>query len=462
MAPLKAVLMLSDGLSAVALFVIALNVRLDLLDGTWAPARIRPIELAVAYGLLWVGTLWLVGFYRLRTHWTLRAEMAGVLRATAMVVAVSLGALYLFDLTHVSRLFLVMLFASQPLVTIALRVLLREMLNALRGRGRIRREILIIGAGPEAEFFANSVEDNRELGLHVMGHLRGPGESRAAVSRNVIGGIDSIEDVLHHHVVDEVAVCLSPADWEFVQPATRICEEEGKIVRLSIRPLGGLLSGGIFEDVGGMPVVTYLYGPDRFIGLAMKRVFDIVVSTAGIILLSPMLLAVAAYIFLLAGRPVFFRQERVGLHGRLFGCLKFRTMTPDAERQYPELAALSDIKGPAFKMKNDPRVVPALRWLRRAFVDELPQLWNVLRGDMSIVGPRPAPVREVDLYDVWHRRRLSMRPGLTGLWQVSEPRISDFDRRVTIDLDYIDRWSLWMDVKILLRTIPAVVAQNGH
>lgn len=462
MAPLKAGLMLSDGLSAVLLFWALLNVRLNLLEGSWAPSSIRPIELAFAYAALWVSTLWFVGYYRLRTHWTLRAEVESVLRATVMVVAVSFGVLYVFNLTNVSRLFLGMLFVVQPLVTIALRVALRQVLDRLRSAGRIRREILIIGAGPEAEAFADEIDRNRSLGLHVLGHLRGPREDAAAVSRRVIGGIDDIQHVLHHNVVDEVAICLSPSDWAYVEPATRICEEEGKIVRLSIRPLGGLLSGGTFEEVGGLPVVTFLYGPDRFIGLTLKRLFDIVVSAASLILLSPLLLAIAAYIWIADGRPIFFRQGRIGLHGRAFGCLKFRTMVRDAEQRYPEIAALSDIKGAAFKMRNDPRVVPALHWLRRLFLDELPQLWNVLRGEMSIVGPRPAPAREVDMYDVWHRRRLSMRPGLTGLWQVSDRRFGDFDRRVRIDLDYIDRWSLWMDVKILLRTIPAVVAQSGH
>jgi lipopolysaccharide/colanic/teichoic acid biosynthesis glycosyltransferase len=214
--------------------------------------------------------------------------------------------------------------------------------------------------------------------------------------------------------------------------------------------------------VGGLPIVTFLYGPNRFVPLALKRLFDVIVSGAALILLSPVLLALAGYVQLLDGRPVFFDQQRVGLHGRLFTCLKFRTMVRDAEQRFPEIAEQSDIDGAAFKMADDPRILGRARWLRRTGLDELPQLWNVLRGEMSIVGPRPAPAREVDRYSVWHRRRLSMRPGLTGLWQVSDSRYADFDRRVMMDLDYIDRWSLWMDFKILLRTIPAVVSQNGH
>jgi lipopolysaccharide/colanic/teichoic acid biosynthesis glycosyltransferase len=223
-----------------------------------------------------------------------------------------------------------------------------------------------------------------------------------------------------------------------------------------------LLSGGTFEEVGGLPIVTFLYGPDRFVSLALKRLLDILVSGAGLVLLSPVLAALAAYVALIDGRPVLFHQQRVGLHGRIFNCVKFRTMVRDAEQLFPQIAEMSDIRGAAFKMADDPRVIPAARWLRRTGLDELPQLWNVLRGEMSVVGPRPAPAREVDKYSVWHRRRLSMRPGLTGLWQVSNQRYSDFDERVSVDLDYIDSWTLWMDIKILLRTIPAVIMQNGR
>ena len=454
--------MLGDGISAVILFLLLLSFRLDVLDGTWSLQRVRPVELAVGYASLWVVALWFMGLYRLRTHWTLRGEVISVLRATALVFGAFMAVLYLFDLGNVSRLFVGMLLLAQPAVTVLSRGVLRTLLERLRTSGRLGREMLVIGAGPDAEVFANTVEGHPELGLRVMGHLRGPHDATTDVSRPVIGGIDNIEDVLHSNVVDEVAVCLSPADWEYVEPATRICEEEGRIVRVSIQPLGGLLTGGMFEQVVGVPIVTFLYGPDRVIGMALKRLFDIVVSGAALIFLSPLMLAVAVYIRLTDGRPVLFGQQRVGLHGRLFTCLKFRTMVPDAEQRFPEIAHLSDMDGPAFKMTDDPRITPAGGRLRRTSLDELPQLWNVLRGDMSIVGPRPAPPREVDLYSVWHRRRLSMRPGLTGLWQISARSDPDFDRRVTLDLDYIDRWSLWMDLKILVRTIPVVVAQNGR
>ena len=462
MAPLKAALMLSDGISAVVLFLLVVALRVDVLDGTWSLARVKPLELAVAYGVMWVAALWFMGLYRLRTHWTLRSELVDIVRAVALLLVVSLAVLYLFNLTNVSRLVLAILVVAQPAVTITSRVVLRVVLERARTAGRLRRELLIVGAGPEAQLFADMVARHAELGLHVSGHLRAPSETRPSVTRPVIGAIDDIERILRTQVVDEVAVCLSPADWSYIEPVSRMCEEQGKIVRVSIRSLGGVLSGGHFEEVGEFPIVSFVYGPDRFLSMALKRAFDVLVSAFLVVVLSPLLLAIALAIRLIDGPPILFRQQRVGLHGRIFTCLKFRTMVPDAEERYAEFEHLNEIRGAAFKIFDDPRVTRTGRFLRAMSLDELPQLWNVLRGDMSIVGPRPAPPREVAKYSLWHRRRLSMRPGLTGLWQVSARNEVDFDRRVSLDLDYIDRWSLWMDLKIVLKTIPAVVAQQGR
>jgi exopolysaccharide biosynthesis polyprenyl glycosylphosphotransferase len=464
MTALKVALMLTDAVTAVVLFLLVVAFRFHVLEptATWDLGAITPLELAVAYGLLWVVALWFMGLYRLRTHWTLRGELVDVLRATALAVVVSLSALYLLKLNDVSRLFLILLWLAQPGVTLASRVALRSALRRIRGRGRMRRFMLIIGAGPEAEAFAAEVEHHRELGLQVIGYLAGPRDVDRATTRPVMGTIDDIERVLHENIVDEVAVCLSPQDWSFVEPVTRICEEEGKIVRVSLAALGGILAGGDYEQVGRMSVMTFLYGPDRVVGMALKRLFDVAVSLVGLVLLSPLILASALYIRAVDGPPVLFRHRRIGLHGRPFNCLKFRTMVPDAEERHDEIDHLSDIKGPAFKIWDDPRVTRSGRRLRRWSVDELPQLINVLRGEMSIVGPRPAPAREVAGYSIWHRRRLSMKPGITGLWQVSARLDDNFDRRADLDLAYIDRWSIWLDIKIMLRTIPALVTPSGR
>jgi exopolysaccharide biosynthesis polyprenyl glycosylphosphotransferase len=242
--------------------------------------------------------------------------------------------------------------------------------------------------------------------------------------------------------------------WDKVDAITQIAEDEGKIVRVPMDVLGRTFSSGRMEELDGTPVYSLVSGPDRVIGLALKRAIDIAASVLALVVLSPVFALVAVAIRR-DGGPAFFRQVRVGLHGRQFTVVKFRTMTVDAEARYAEVAALSDTRGAAFKMTNDPRITPVGRFLRRTSLDELPQFWNVLRGEMSLVGPRPAPPREVEGYDLWHRRRLSMKPGITGLWQVTARQSDDFEERAELDLSYIDRWSLWLDFKILARTVPA-------
>jgi lipopolysaccharide/colanic/teichoic acid biosynthesis glycosyltransferase len=193
------------------------------------------------------------------------------------------------------------------------------------------------------------------------------------------------------------------------------------------------------------------------LSLTLKRAIDVVAAALALVLLSPLFLAVAFAILVRDGRPILFWQTRVGLHGRPFRVVKFRTMVPDAEARLAELEALNEIRGQAFKLTDDPRLTRTGRFLRKTSIDELPQLWNVVRGEMSLVGPRPPLEREVAGYDLWHRRRLSMTPGITGLWQVAGRRDDQFDRWVELDLAYIDRWSLWLDLKIVLRTVPAML-----
>jgi lipopolysaccharide/colanic/teichoic acid biosynthesis glycosyltransferase len=232
-------------------------------------------------------------------------------------------------------------------------------------------------------------------------------------------------------------------------------------VRVPIDPLEGALAGASEEEFEGMVVRSLAHDGQRELGLAIKRLIDIGGAVAGLLILSPLLLGVAGLVRLRDGPPIFFRQTRIGLHGRPFTIYKFRTMVPDAEDRLDEVAHLNERTAVAFKAANDPRITRLGRTLRRSGIDELPQLWNVLFGSMSLVGPRPPLPGEVDLYDIWHRRRLSMKPGITGLWQVQARSDPDFDRWVERDLSYIDRWSLWLDVQILALTIPAMLRGEG-
>jgi exopolysaccharide biosynthesis polyprenyl glycosylphosphotransferase len=383
-------------------------------------------------------------------------------RAGLVAAVLAFAVLFLAKLPDVSRLFMLLLFPAQVGVTLATRLVLRILFTWLRQRGLNTRYMVVIGTGEAAQAFADRVERRADLGLRVLGHLDVPGSDGVAVSRPILGSVDDIETVFHERVVDEVAICLPRSAMDLAEPITRLCEEEGKIVRLPLDVLGLPLAGGSLEEFDGLAVMSFVYGPDRAVGLVAKRLLDLGLASAALIVLSPLLLTVAIWVRLTDGGPILFRQSRVGLHGRPFQLIKFRTMVPDAEARLVELAALNEVRGHAFKVTRDPRLTRTGSWLRRSSLDELPQLWNVVRGEMSLVGPRPPLPREVAGYDVWHRRRLSMKPGMTGLWQVSARREQDFDRWVEIDLDYIDRWSLWLDVKIIARTIPAMLLQQGR
>jgi exopolysaccharide biosynthesis polyprenyl glycosylphosphotransferase len=421
---------------------------------------------AVGYGLALVAALWLQGLYRMRTRLSKRREVIDVLVAILFLAVVVFTTLYLVKLPNVSRLFLVLLFSGQAALTLVSRAAIRDIFIRLRARGYNTRYMLIVGANPAAEAFADAVAGRAEMGLRPIGYLAGPHDpppgAASGLRRPLLGDVEDIQAVLHGTVVDEVAICLSLEDWSLVEPITRLCEDEGRVVRIPVTETSLIIPGGRIEDFQGMSILSLVYGPDRILGIAIKRLLDIVVAAALLVVLSPFLLVVALLVGLRDGRPILFRQARVGLHGRPFLVTKFRTMVPDAEARLVDLESANEVRGHAFKMTDDPRLSRSGRWLRQTSIDELPQLWNVLRGEMSIVGPRPPLPREVDGYDIWHRRRLSMKPGITGLWQVAARRDPDFDRWVRLDLDYIDHWSLWLDLKIVARTIPAMLTQEGR
>jgi exopolysaccharide biosynthesis polyprenyl glycosylphosphotransferase len=452
----RSLLMLVDGSLAIVLMGALSYARFsDEWLTHWRPILAQPGAFALAYAVGWVVVLWLHGLYRPRARWTIRSEGTAIGRSVVVMALATLSLLFVFRLPDVSRSFLLLLFPAQWLATMSSRLMLRWGFEKLRARGYNLRYVLIIGTNPRAQAFAAQLADHRELGLKIRGFVD---DQPAELPRGwkYLGPLERIETYLHDDVVDEVAICLPFTDMERINAIAHVCEEVGKIVRLPVDMLDRAFAAGRVEDLDGTPVYSLVSGPDRMVALLVKRLVDIATAAFGLLLLSPILAIVAVSIRLRDGSPVLFRQVRVGLHGRQFQVLKFRTMVPDAESRYDEVVGLSDAR--AFKVTNDPRITPIGRFLRRTSLDELPQLWNVLSGEMSLVGPRPAPPREVAGYDLWHRRRLSMKPGITGLWQVSARRSDDFDGRAELDLNYIDRWSLWLDFKILARTVPAALA----
>jgi exopolysaccharide biosynthesis polyprenyl glycosylphosphotransferase len=461
---LRAGLMVLDGVIAVAVFVGVATIR--FADGglrtlLGALGNVPLWLAALVFAVIWVVALWLSGLYRLEVRWRIWTEVGDLVRATLVVLALTLSTLFIVKGTDVSRLFLAFLFVAQPVATLASRVIMRRLFEVRRRAGIDPRYMLVVGTGALAQDFADRVERHANLGIEIIGHLAAPGEGEPVVRRPILGAIEAIEDILHSRVVDEVAICLPPNASQYLEAIAGLAAGEGKTVRLAVHPVEEILPGAVQEEFDGILVRSIAHDGHRELGLLFKRAIDIVGSVLGLVILSPLLIGAAIAVRLTDGSPILFGQERVGLHGRPFTMLKFRSMVVDAEAKLDDLMHLNERSGAAFKMEDDPRITPVGRFLRRTSIDELPQLWNVLTGSMSLVGPRPPLPREVAEYDIWHRRRLSMKPGITGLWQIEARHEPDFDRWVEHDLLYIDGWSIWLDFKIMVRTIPAMLSHSS-
>ncbi len=465
-AVLRLTLAAADTVLAVFVVFVATNVRYGQTSG-WpldVSSSLPNANLAAAlFVAMWIAVLWMHGLYRSRVRWTRRGDIVAVLRATLVQLALTLSLLFLFKLPDVSRLLLVVVFPSLAAAAILTRIAVRQILVLARDHGRNVRYMLVLGANSRAQAFADLVESHPELGLVVLGHLKADkSDAGVVLGRPLLGMLDDLEQVLHSQIVDEVAICLPFSMENLIEQAVYTCEQEGKVVRIPVAPIERVLTAARLESIDGIGVYSLANGPDRVASLALKRLMDVVGAGLVTVLMSPVMLTLALAIKLDSKGPVFFRQERVGLHGRPFQVVKFRSMCSDAEDRLLNLLADNEINGHAFKLANDPRTTRIGRFLRRTSLDELPQLWNVLRGEMSLVGPRPPLPSEVARYDVWHRRRLSMKPGMTGLWQVGARHEPEFDRWVEQDLEYIDSWSLWLDFKIIARTVPAVLIGTGR
>ncbi len=417
---------------------------------------------------VWALVFYVSGLYGRRAARTLHTEMSRLFRAL-VVCALSLAvAVVAFRLGFVSRP-LLGLFLLLNAVAV---VLGRGFVRAVVLDSAVRRRVLVAGALDEVRAAAASVETHADWGLELIGVVSDGTWTAADLAEaegrrlRVLGTYDDIPALTarDHLVIDEVLIAPSGrrlGDLQGLEALFLSLEEQGIVTRLVVNFLPRSLSGLSFDELGGLPLLTFSTAPHDELVLFVRRSVELVLATALLLILSPVLLAIAIAIKLDSPGAVLFRQLRCGLHGRPFTFLKFRSMRVDAEAMKKQLAPYNEMDGPAFKMTNDPRVTPLGRFLRRTSLDELPQLWNIIRGDMSVVGPRPAVLDEVRQYEPWQRRRLSMKPGLTCLWQVNGRNELTFDEWMRLDLEYIDNWSLWLDVKIALKTIPAVFLGRG-
>jgi len=366
-------------------------------------------------------------------------------------------------LEFVSRWFLVLFGTVNFLLLASEKVALRSISRWVRARGFNFRTALIVGTGPKASQFADFLEAHSHWGFRVLGYLDDDNGGEISLHNRwpCLGRITEMESILAREVVDEVIFVIEKGKLGEYEDALLVAERHGVRAHVSLDIFPHVLARPVLEELDGIPLLTFTTTPSNPGQLAAKRALDLAFSLILFLVTLPVQLLAAAGIVLTSGTPVFFRQERCGLNGRHFTLLKFRTMRRDAPERLQEISHLNEMTGPVFKASRDPRLTFVGRLLRRLSIDELPQLWNVIVGDMSLVGPRPLPLRDHALLADWHKSRYHVLPGMTGLWQISGRSGLAFDDLVRLDFTYIDNWSIWTDISIIVKTIPAVLGGRG-
>ncbi|MBZ5624635.1 MAG: sugar transferase [Acidobacteriia bacterium] len=363
-----------------------------------------------------------------------------------------------------SRFFLTVFAAYAWAVLLVFRLTAGRLVGVIRREFAAPHYVMVVGTGERAVRMARALEHSTEYGVRLRGFFSEQPE--AAVTEIMLGSaypvrpIAELPSILRKHVVDEIVFAVGSERLAELEEVFLLCDEEGVRTRVAVDFFPHVNSTVSLDRLGATPLLTFSAAPYDEIRLLVKRATDVAIAGAGLLVLSPLMALVAMLIRLTSPGPAIFLQERCGLNGRRFRFYKFRSMCQNAEQLKVGLAHLS-MRETAFKIPDDPRLTGVGRYLRKFSIDEWPQLWNVLRGDMSLVGPRPAVPSEVDQYKRWQRRRLRMRPGLTCLWAVSGRDNIDFETWMKLDMQYIDNWSLALDWKILLRTIPRVLTGHG-
>lgn len=389
------------------------------------------------------------GFYSTRKTQPVSVLLLHLAKAFLVCTLLSATAVFMTKSDAFSRLFF-LLFIGLDFVLLAVeKGVLRWFLLHVIEHNTAQVRVLVVGDRQQAEAAVQKIRDGEDWLIQVVGYAERE-------------ELDQISHLLIDHTVDEVLVVLPRQGMARLEQVLQACEELGVTVRILLDWYEGRSAKTQLHLLGGMPTLTLHTVSQREVRLLCKRGLDILGALIGLLVTGVLALFLAPIIKLDSKGPVFFKQSRVGQNGRKFWCYKFRSMYADAEERLAELQQQNEMQGAIFKIKNDPRITRVGRFLRRTSLDEFPQFWNVLKGEMSLVGTRPPTVYEVEQYDLYHRRRLSMQPGLTGLWQVSGRNdITDFEEIYQLDIAYIDHWSLGLDLKIIAKTIGVVLSGQG-
>jgi len=418
---------------------------------------------------LWHFIFRMLGLYDSKRLTSRRAEVVDVIKATSLGSLVLLLSSFLIGFRMVTPSFVAVFWAFSTCIAVASRFALRTWLRRLRTHGRDSRNMLIVGSNSRAIEFAKTIRSKPELGYRIIGFADEEWNGTNELRQNgwsVVCNLEDLRTFLRRSVVDEVVLAIPLRSFhDLAAEIAAMCEQQGIILRL-LSDLFNLKSRRpIADDFEGSALITHYASIEEGWPVVIKRGIDFSLSLMLLIAVAPVLLLTAILIKLTSPGPVFFVQKRIGLNKRAFSIYKFRTMVVDAEQKLREIEHLNEASGPVFKIKHDPRLTVIGKLLRKTSIDELPQLFNVLTGDMSLVGPRPLQLRDYELLteagEDWQRCRFSVRPGITCLWQVNGRSSLPFDKWMELDLQYVRNWSLWLDLQILARTIPAVLRGSG-
>lgn len=404
------------------------------------------------------------GAYSYLRYTSLLREFIIVVKVVSLSIIILVFLSILLGNKNIPRTLIILTFASSLILFFAEKYLLYYVAKYLRQKKHYKKKIIIIGTGTRAAHLSETIIQNPSWGLEIIGFLTGEESRVGSLIKNypVLAHYDKIDEIIKTINPDEVIITLSTKRFDKLRHLLESCELTGVQIRLNSDFFGHLVKNITTTKIYDINLISFDFNPQRGLNKYIKRAMDIIISAISLILLSPVFLCISTIIYKQDGLPILYDWKIVGQGRRPLTSWKFRTMVKNADEIKKELMKNNEMSGPVFKITNDPRILPIGKILRKFSLDELPQLFSVLKGDLSLVGPRPPLQYEFKEFDLWHRRKLSVKPGLTCLWQITgRSEITDFDKWAKLDLEYIDNWSLLLDFRILLKTIPVVLFGKG-